>query len=161
MRWKAFRLVPWVWTTWERFWMWLHPVTSVRPHSLFAWRRVDHVLELHLDSRALGRMRREPGYSTFKVVREMREELAIVAAQVRSGDFGDVRAIKGTSLMGGAGGVLGFEIRPLPRNFANVLKQYFLVGLDAVYHPRGLRRNAMRRWPAETSMSVAELLRRY
>lgn len=31
----------------------------------------------------------------------------------------------------------------------------------AIYHPRGLRQRAMRRWPAETSMTVEELLRRY
>lgn len=106
-------------------------------------------------------MRREPGYSTFRVVHQLREELAMVAARVRSGELGAVTGMKGTSLMGEAGGVLGFEIRPLPRNFANVLKQYFLVGLDAIYHPRGLRPRAMNRWPVETWMSVETLLARY
>jgi hypothetical protein len=161
IRWRAFRLVPWVWTGWERVWLRFHPVTPVREGSLFGIRHVDHTLELHLNGRVLARMRRQPGYSTFKVVHVLREEMGVIAAGVRSGELGAVTAIKGTSLMGEAGGVLGFEIRPLPRNFANVLKQYFLVGLDAVYHPRGLRERAMRRWPAETWMSAAELLRRY
>jgi hypothetical protein len=161
IRWRAFRMVPWVWTGWERVWLRFHPVTPVREGSLFGIRRIDQTLELHLDGRALTRMRGEPGYSTFKAVHELREELAVVASRVRRGELGEVASIKGTSLMGEAGGVLGFEIRPLSRNFANVLKQYFLVGLDAIYHPRGLRERAMRRWPAETWMSVETLLERY
>lgn len=161
IRWRAFQAVPWVWSGWERMWLRLHPVTPVRPGSLFGFRRVDHVLELHLDGRALACMRREPGYSTFQAVHQLREELALVATRVRRGELGDITGIKGTSLMGEAGGVLGFEIRPLPRNFAGVLKQYFLVGLDAIYHPRGLRPSAIRRWPAETWMTVETLLERY
>ena len=161
LRWRAFRLVPWVWTSWERVWLGLHPVTRVRPGSLFAYRKVDHVVELHLDGRALARMRREPGYSAFRAVHQLREELTEVATRVRRGELGDVTGVRGTSLMGEAGGVLGFEIRPLPRNVASVLKQYFLVGLDAIYHPRGLRASSMRRWPAETWMTVEALLERY
>lgn len=161
MRWRAFRAVPWVWTGWERIWLRFHPVTPVGPRSLFGTRRVDHTLELHLDGASLARMRREPGYSTFKAVHQLREELATVAARVRRGELGEVKAIKGTSLMGEAGGVLGFEVRPLPRNFTNVLKQYFLVGLDAIYHPRGLRAGAMKRWPVETWMSAETFLERY
>lgn len=161
LRWRAFRVVPWVWTSWERIWLRTHPVTRVRADSLFAFRQVDHTLELHLDGRALARMRQQPGYSTFKAVHEMREELSVVARRVRRGELRDVTGIKGTSLMGEAGGVLGFEIRPLPRNFANAMKQYFLVGLDAIYHPRGLRVRAMRRWPVETWMTVDALLERY
>ena len=118
-------------------------------------------MELHLDGRALALMRRESGYSTFKALRELREELGVIASRVRRGELGDITEINGTSLMGEAGGVLGFEIRPLPRNFANVLRQYFLVGLDAIHHPRGLRERAMRRWPAETWMTVETLLERY
>jgi hypothetical protein len=161
IRWRAFRAVPWVWTGWERLWLRLHPVTPVRPGSLFGFRRIDRALELHLDGGALARMRRQPGYSTFKVVHELREELAVVASRVRRGELGDITGIKGTSLMGEAGGVLGFEIRPLPRNFAGALKQYFMVGLDATYHPQGLRAGSIRRWPAETWMTVETLLDRY
>jgi hypothetical protein len=161
IRWRAFRAVPWVWTGWERLWLRMHPVTPVRPGSLFGFRVVDHTVELHLDGRALVLMRQAPGYTTFKAVHQLREELAAIAARVRRGELGDVTGVKGTSLMGEAGGVLGFQVRPLPRNFANVLKQYFLVGLDAIYHPRGLRPRAMRRWPAETWMSAARLLERY
>ena len=161
LRWRAFRRVPWVWTTWERIWLRWHPITPIRPGSLFAFRRVGDVLELHLDSHALTRMRQQPGYSTFRAVHEMREEMRVLAARVRSGELGDVRGIEATTLMGEAGGVLGFEVRPLPRSLSNVLKQYFMVGLDAIYHPGGLRERAMRRWPAAIWMSVETLLDRY
>ncbi len=81
--------------------------------------------------------------------------------KIRGGELRDVAEIRGTSLMGEAGAVLGFETRPLPRNFANFLKQYFMVGLDAIYHPRGLRPRSMRRWPVETWMTAETLLDRY
>jgi YkoP-like protein len=161
LRWRAFRRVPWVWTTWERIWLRWHPITRVRAESLFAFRRVGDVLELHLDSHALTRMRQQPGYSTFRAVREMRQEMHVLAARVRSGELGHVTGITATTLMGEAGGVLGFEVRPLPRSLSSLLKQYFMVGLDAIYHPLGLRERAMRRWPADIWMTVETLLERY
>ena len=139
----------------------LHPVTPVTSSSLFSFRKKDLVLELHLDSRALARMRFAPGYSAFKVVHRMREDLAGLARRVRSGELGEVTEIEGTSLMGQAGAVLGFDTRPVPHNIGNVLQQYFLVGLDAVYHPRGLRVRTTRRWPVTTRMTVEALLKRY
>jgi hypothetical protein len=69
--------------------------------------------------------------------------------------------IRGKSLMGEAGAVLGFHTRVAPRTLGNAFEQYFQVGLDAVYHPRGLRERAKRRWPVEIWMTVAELLERY
>ena len=153
--------MPWVWAGWERLYLRLHPVTPLRVGSLFGYRRKGRVLELHLDSRALNLMRREPGYSTFKAVHRMREDLSALAARVRSGALGDVTELKGTSLMGEAGAVLGFDLHPLPRNLASVLQQYFMVGIDAIYHPRGLRSRSVRRWPVEVWMTIDELLKRY
>jgi hypothetical protein len=161
LRWRAFRRVPWIWSGWEWIYMRTHPTTAVRPGSLFAFRSKGQILELHIDGRALARMREKPGYSGFKAVHELREDLRVLASRVASGELGPVIGLKGTSLMGEAGGVFGFESQPLPRNFANVLKQYFLVGLDAIYHPRGLRERSKRRWPIESWMSASELLRRY
>ena len=161
LRWRAFRRVPWIWVAWERIYIRLHPTTATRPGSPFRFRRQGQVLELHLDGRALGRMRNQPDYSAFKVLHELREDLAVLASHVASGEFGPVAGIKGTSLMGKAGAALGFESRPLPRNFANGLQQYFMVGLDAIYHPRGLRDRAKHRWPVESWLSASELLRRY
>ncbi len=161
LRWRAFRRASWAWLAWERVQLRLHPVTSLSPSSLFGYRKRDELIELHLDGRALARMRDVPGYTTFKALHRMREDLALLARRVRSGELGEVAEIVGTSLMGEAGAVLGFEIRPLPRGISSVLQQYFFVGLDAIYNPRGLRARATRRWPVTTRMSADALLKRY
>jgi hypothetical protein len=161
LRWRAFERVPWVWTTWERIWLRFHPVTPVGDGSLFAVRRIGKSLELHLDSGALARMRRGSGYSTFRALHRMRVDLALLAARLRRGDFAGVEDVRATTLMGEAGAVLGFRTRVAPRNVANAFLQYFQVGLDAVYHPRGLRPHAKRRWPVEIWMTTEELLRLY
>lgn len=161
LRWRAFRLVPWVWSGWERFYLRLHPVQPIRERALFAVSRKGDSLELHLLSRELNRMRGEPGYSTFKALHVMREDMGFLAARLRRGDFAGVTEIRAKTLMGEAGAVLGFQTRVAPRNRANAFQQYFQVGLDAIYHPRGLRERAKRRWPVEIWMSAAELLERY
>jgi hypothetical protein len=161
LRWRAFQRVPWVWSTWERMWLRFHPVTAIGDGSLFAVRRVGRSLELHLDSAALARMRRERGYSTFRAVRRMRDDLAALAVRLRRGDFPGVEDLRAKTLMGEAGAVLGFHTRVVPRNLRNAFQQYFQVGLDAIYHPLGLRANAKRRWPVEIWMTREELLERY
>ena len=161
LRWRAFRLVPWVWSGWERFYLRLHPIQPIRDRALFAVSRKGDALELHLLSRQLNRMRGESGYSTFKALHTMREDLTFLAARLRSGDFAGVGEIRAKTLMGGGAAPLGFHTRVAPRNLANAFQQYFQVGLDAIYHPRGLRTRAQKRWPVEIWMSVAELLGRY
>lgn len=161
LRWRVFPHVYWIWIAWERLWLRLHPVEQIQPGSLFAWRRDHDVLELHLDGRRLAAMRRRPGYSGWKVIHELREDLGVVAGRVRAGELGWMRGIRGRSLMGEVGPVVGFEVHPLPHSFAMRLQQYFLVGLDALYHPRGLRARSRRRWPAESWMDVDALLARY
>jgi len=161
VRWRAFRAVPWVWAGWERLYLFLHPLSPVAPGSLFAYRRRGNVLELHLDGRALQRMREGGGYSAFRTVHRLREDLAALAARIRAGEICGVALVRGTSLIGAAGAVLGFETRPLPRTLGGALAQYFMVGLDAVYHPKGLRARAAKRWPVETTMTVDALLSRY
>jgi len=161
LRWRVFRRVPWMWTAWETGCLWVHPVTPVRPGSVLTFGRRGRIVELHLDGRALRTLRSEPGYNTFKTVRQLREELASLATRVRSGELGDVTGILGTSLLGTAGPMFGFQTRPLPHDLYHTLLQYLLAGLDATYHPRGLRPRAMRRWPVETWMGIAEFLERY
>lgn len=161
LRWRAFRLVPWVWTGWERLYLLIFPMHSIRDGSLFAVTRHGSTLELHLDSKALARMRREAGYSTFKALHQMRSDLGALAQRIRTGEFAGVTELRGKSLMGEAGAVLGFHTRIAPRTVSNAFLHYFQVGLDAAYHPRGLREHAKRRWPVEIWMSSEELLERY
>ena len=161
LRWRAFRRASWVWSTWERLYVRFYPTTPIRDGSLFAVRRQRELLELHLESPALNRMREASGYSTFKAVHQMRADLGALAARIRTGEFRGVRELRAKTVMGGAGAVLGFHTRVAPRNLANWFEQYFQVGLDAIYHPRGLRENAKRRWPVEIWMTTEELLARY
>ena len=161
LQWRLFRHVSWIWAAWERVWLRLFPVTPVQPGSVFAYRRAGDVLELHLDGHRLAAIRAEPGYSGWQVIHELREDLRVIAGRVRSGELGSIKAIRGVSLMGEVGGVVGFEVRPLPHTLASWFEQYFMVGLDAIYHPRGLRARSVRRWPVESWMRVEELLKRY
>lgn len=161
LRWRVFLRVPGMWSAWERAYVWTHPVTPVRPGSLLTFSRKGRILELHLDGPTIVRLRGKPGYTPFTAVHQLREELAVLAARVQSGELGKVSGLLGTSLMGSAGPVLGFETRPLPHDLYHTLLQYLLVGLDAIYHPRGLRPRAIKRWPVESWMSVDALLNRY
>ncbi len=164
LRWWLFARGRWAWRLWERFYLWLHPVTPVRSGSLFSYRRVGAAVELHLDSRALAAMQREPGYSAWKAVHRLRGDLAALAARVEGGDLQAVEGVRATSLLGEAGGVLGFETRPLPHSVRAWFEQWFMAGLDALYHPAGLSRlrgRAVGRWPVEVWMSSADLVRRY
>lgn len=161
LRWWAFRHASVAWRAWERIYLRLRPITPIREGSLFAVRRQGDSLELHLDSRALNRMRARPRYSTFKALHEMRADLTALAARVRGGEFGGVRDMRAKTVLGEAAAALGFHTRPASRNLANWLEQYFQVGLDAIYHPKGLRENSKRRWPVEIWMSTEELLLRY
>lgn len=158
LRWRAFEHASWVWRAWERLYLRVYPITPIRDGSLFAVRRHGDSLELHLDSRALKRMREGSGYSTFKAVHEMRADLAALAGRMRSGEFSGVRQIHATTVMGEAAAVLGFHTRAAPRNLANWFEQYYQVGLDAIYHPKGLRENSKRRWPVEIWITTDELL---
>jgi hypothetical protein len=161
LKWRAFQRVPWIWSGWERLHLRFHRVTPIREGSLFGVRRIGSTLELHLDSRALNRMRSQAGYSTFRAVHVMRGDLSALAVRVRDGEFPGVADVRAKTLMGEAGAVLGFSTRVAPRSLANAFEQYFQVGLDAVYHPRGLRERSKHRWPVEIWMTADELLSRY
>lgn len=161
LRWRAFQRFRWVWPAWERFYLRLHPMTPIEVGSLFAVTRRGSTLVLHLDSKALNRLRGQPGYSTFKALRRLRGDLAALAVQLRGGRYPGVTEIRAKTLLGKAGVVLGFHTRMAPRTLGNAFEQYFQVGLDAIYHPSGLRERAKRRWPVEIWMTVEELLDRY
>ena len=161
LRWWAFQHASGAWRGWERIYLRFRPNAPIREGSLFAVRRHGDSLELHLDSRALNRMRQSPNYSTFKALHEMRADLGALAARIRSGEFIGVQEIRAKTVLGEAAAVLGFHTRPAARNLPNWLEQYFQVGLDAIYHPRGLRENSKRRWPVEIWMTTEQLLAGY
>jgi len=163
-----------VWIGWEHLTLKGHRIQPVQPGSLFQFRvdvhrgadhrladgtmvhRNDPIIELHLDNRGLLAMREGPGYSTWRTVHTLRSDLTALGVRLSAGEFGRVVAVHGVSLMGAAGGVLGFETQELPHTLKTAFQRYFLAGLDAVYHPAGLDRldsRARGRWPVEVWMS--------
>jgi hypothetical protein len=173
-----------IWFGWERLTLKRHRLQPATPGGLLLYRidrrrgperrladgalvrRGDSIVELHLDNRRLVAMRSEAGYSTWKAVHVLRADLAALGSRIASGVLGPVVALHGVSLLGAAGGLLGFESHELPHTWRTAFDRYFLAGIDAVYHPAGLDRLAGRqleRWPAEVWMSSAravELSRR-
>ncbi|HUZ88556.1 MAG TPA: hypothetical protein VMU49_01865 [Candidatus Acidoferrales bacterium] len=166
-----------VWAAWERLYLQRHPLRRARPDGLFSFRIVPHhgprvclaegtvidpgddLLELHLDNRALGAKRELGGFGAWTMMQVLRSDLAALAAQVEAGEIGPVAAFHGVSLMGRAGAALGFEVHPLPHTLALALTRYFMVGIDAIHHPAGLKRlegRARERWPVAVWMTVAE-----
>lgn len=164
-----------LWTLWERLMFSAYRVRPARPGALLLFRVKRHrgplvvladgtrvergarIVDLHLANRRLLAMRGEPGYGPWHAVRAMRGDLAALGERVRSGDLGDVAALHGLSLVGSAGGILGFETRPRRGGPRGAIERYFMAGIDAVYHPDGLRRldgRAQQRRPVEVWMGA-------
>ncbi|MGH7764326.1 MAG: YkoP family protein [Candidatus Dormibacteraceae bacterium] len=164
-----------VWAGWEHMMIKRYPSVAAREGALFRyrleryrgpWHRLgdgtvirpgDSIVELHFDNRALLALRKVSGYSTWKAVHELRQDLSEIESRLASGQLGPAVALHGVSLMGMAGGLLGLESNELPHDLGHALQRYFLAGLDAVYHPSGLERlggRARVRWPAEVWLSA-------
>lgn len=164
-----------VFLAWERLTLRIHRVDQIRPGGLFLFRiqsyrgppvrladgtvigRGDRIVELHLANRRLPALRQECGYSTWKLVHELRSDLAALGGLIARREIEPVVALHGVSLIGAAGATLGFEVRELPHTWRTAFIRYFGTGIDAVYHPAGLARLAGRvreRWPAEVWMSA-------
>jgi hypothetical protein len=117
----------------------------------------DRIIDLHLDNHAIARrFERSPWLALQVGV----ADLQMLDAWIRDGRFGPIRALRGVTLLVTVGRRLGFEVRPLKWSWQTWMRRYFLVGLEAVYHPGGLARldrHPERRWPAELWMSAAAL----
>ncbi len=114
------------------------------------------VLRVHLDNARLARASIDP----HRALAEMRADLAALAA--RPDVVGYARGIRGTTVFAPAARRLGFEVRPLPRTFANRALRYYLVGLAAIHHAEGWRglRDPEALWPGEVWMPIEALGRR-
>jgi hypothetical protein len=99
-------------------------------------------------------------------VREVRGDLQALAAWTRTLDFPtDVRAIYGFSLLTRAAPRVGFTLRDRRVTIRMRLERFFMLGLMALYHGKGLERlrqgTTFARYPQEMWMSIIELQRRY
>lgn len=169
-----------IWLAWERFTRWRMAPRPVRPGAILCYipsrysgrplrlrdgtvvRHGDLLIEVHLDNPVLLRESLARGWRPWLTIRILAEDLDALARRVAAGELGDVRAVHGVSLLAAESRRLGFEVHPLPRTWRWRLVRFYLVGLAALYHPRGWRgsRHLQARWPGELWLSAAELRRR-
>jgi hypothetical protein len=128
--------------------------TQVRPG--------DRIVELHLANHTVSRDAKSRAWSPFQTLTTTTSDLVLVARLVDQGSLGPVRALHAVSLIAPALGRVGFSVAPLPVTWHTRLLRFYMVGLLAVYHPRGwqgARRAQDRAWPAEAWISAATLAR--
>lgn len=171
-----------VWLVWERLTVWRWHLQPIREGGVLRFMPRRHagapvvlrdgtivkpgesILELHLDNRALAARALSDAWTPWQVFRLIADDLTELACQLATPPFVDVVAIHGVTLLAPPGTRLGFEFHPLPRTLGWAFVHYFLVGLLAVYHPRGWQGAARvreRAWPGELWMSRDTLLARF
>jgi hypothetical protein len=164
-----------VWLWWEHWYLWRHHVRPLTPTSAFMIevrrhrgstvalaggievRPGDRIIELHLANHTVSGDATRRAWSPFQALAQTSADLALVGRLVDKGSLGPVRALHAVSLIAPALGRVGFEVRPLPATWHTRLLRFYMVGLLAVYHPRGwqgARRARDRAWPAEAWMGV-------
>jgi hypothetical protein len=126
--------------------------------------RRDPIAILHVNNRALTRLVAET--TPWQQLRMMRDDLRALAQWVAAGGFPkDIHALYGYTLLGRSAPRLGFTIRERPSTIRTRLDRFFLMGIIVLYHPGGRERlqrgTTYDTEPAETWMSLDELLRRY
>lgn len=97
----------------------------------------------------------------WSLVELAHQDLDYLAEEVGSGRLGDVRAIRGVTVLAEATRRVGFEVRPLPRNLRWALIRQVLALVLASHHRVGakdLDRGVP--WPGEPWMSSQTLLMR-
>lgn len=126
--------------------------------------RGDLVAEIHVRNRELAAI--SDGASPWGLLRRMTLDLRALAAWAQASDFpAGVRAVYGMTLLGRAAPRLGFTLRPPAKHWYSPLERFYLLGLIALYHPRGVERlprgTTYNSSPQETWMSRQELIRRF
>ena len=172
------------WPIYERLWQALHRVRPVpgapegllriefaryrgRPITLPDGTRIqrgDRIGELHINNRAIARL--APDGRALRLLPSFVASFRALAAWSREPDFpADLRAIYAFTLLGRAGGRLGFTLRERPPTLHTRLDRFFMTGLLALYNPGGTSRlrqgSTYGLFPVEIWMSRGELLRRY
>lgn len=170
-----------IWWAWEQYANWRAHARDVRPNSLFRYRLTgykglpvtlndgtvvqasDCILELHFDNRALARYTTSRRWPPWSALRLFSDDMDALACRARAGEFADIVALHGVSLYAPESRWLGCEFRPLPHTWQWRLLHFYLVGLAAIYHPRGWRgadRLREQNWPGELWLSIAKLRQR-
>jgi MFS family permease len=170
------------WPVWERFELWRHPVRPIpgAPHGLFLilparYRgrpvslpdgthiaRGDPIIQLHMNNRAFASgAERGP----FEILAQLEGDLRALAAWAATADAPSFRALHGLTLLSRAAPRLGFTLRSRPVTLVAWFDRFFMTGLLALYHVRGVERlthgGTYGDYPQEVWMSRAELEKRY
>ncbi|MFI5271952.1 MAG: MFS transporter [Ktedonobacterales bacterium] len=173
-----------VWPVYERLWLLFHRVRAIpeapsglllirfrryhgRPLTLpdgTVMRRGDRIGELHFDNRAVARIAAQG--DALRLLPLLADDLRALAAWAQTPAVADnLRALYGYTLLGRAAVRLGFMTRERKRTPLTWLDRFFMIGLLALYNPRGtsrLRQGATySSFPLEVWMSRGELGQRY
>jgi MFS family permease len=170
------------WPVWERIDRWWHPVQPIpgAPHGLFLVQlslyrgqpvslpdgthitRGDPIIELHMNNRALAA---GAEHGPFELLALLEGDLRALAAWAAQPDAPPFHALHGLTLLSRAAPRLGFTLRPRPVTLVAWFDRFFMTGLLALYHVRGVERlthgGTYGDYPQEVWMSRAELGRRY
>jgi hypothetical protein len=156
--------------------MWLWGVRPVRPGSLMQFgvsqyrgrttmlldgtmvRTGDRILHLHLDNRLLSGIVDGHRMNPWQLIEMARRDLDALAVEVTSGRLGDVRAVRGVTVLARVATRAGFEVRPLPRNLRWALIRDVSALVLASYGPDGVSQlDRGLPWPGEVWMSSRAL----
>ena len=102
-----------------------------------AIRTGDRILHLHLDNRALQRLAADGGWSSWRLPALLAADLDVLADQIEAGRLGDVKALRGLTVLAGGALRVGFEVRSLPPSMSLTLLRYVAALVIATYHPHG------------------------
>jgi hypothetical protein len=161
-----------LWQRWEPIAMRLWRVRPARPGALLQFgvssyrghttllldgtcvEMGDRILHLHLDNRLLAQLSGDGRLRPWELVERARDDIDTIAEEVASGRLGEVRALRGVTILAAAATRAGFEVRPLPRNLRWALIRNISALVLASYHPRGIAElDRGLPWPGEVWMS--------
>ncbi len=170
-----------VWVWWERFTNWRFKVRPVGPDSFLLYslsrysgkdrvladgtrlHRGDSIIELHFNNPYITRLIGENRFTPWKGLRLAARDISILEERVASGSLGQVKAMHGVTLFAAMGHRLGFEVYRLPHSPYWGLVRYFMVGLIALYHPKGWEHASRTRetlWPGEMWLGTETMRQR-
>jgi hypothetical protein len=168
-----------LWRHWEPIEMRLWRVRHVRPGSVLqfgispyrgpttvladgtAVPRGSRILHLHLDNARVASAIGSSGGNLWALAHLLNGDLDALAEDFVSGRLVDVIAVRGVTVLAPTARRLGFEARPLPRNFRWALIHSLAGLVIASYHQGGVSEVEHGvPWPGEIWMSAATLRRR-
>ena len=124
----------------------------------------DQLLDLHFDNRALLRLASSPAFDPFATERSAVSDLRLLAAALKTGEMGDVKALHAVSPFPAVLRRQGFQVAEIAHSPSNFLVRFYMTGLLALYHPQGwagLSPDRVRRWPGEAWLGGSSFVSRF